>query len=74
MIRVFPETIEWLARSVDSDGAEAVFVSCGAVRVIVVVDQLETPLNELVICSIQAMAKGALRKAGINDSKSGYDH
>ncbi|MES0828115.1 maleate cis-trans isomerase family protein [Ruegeria sp. SCP11] len=72
MIRVRPDVIEKLAHSVDSGAAEAVFISCGALRSIEVIERLENTLNKPVICSNQAMAWDVLRKAGVSDQISGY--
>ncbi len=72
MIRVRLDVIEKLAHSVNSAAAEAVFISCGALRAIEVVEQLEDALNKPVICSNQAMAWDVLRQAGIKDQISGY--
>lgn len=72
MIRVRPEAIKQLALSVDSDEAEAIFISCGALRSVDVVEQLEEAVGKPVICSNQAMAWDVLRKAGIKDSIPGY--
>lgn len=68
MIRVRPDAISDLARSVNSDEAEAVFISCGALRSVDVIDALEEELGKPVICSNQAMAWDVLRKAGITDA------
>ncbi len=72
MIRVRPDVIEQLAHSVDSGAADAVFISCGALRSIEVIERLEDALNKPVICSNQAMAWDVLRKAGVDDQIAGY--
>lgn len=72
MIRVRPEAIKALARSVDSPEADAVFISCGALRSIDIVDTLEAELGKPVICSNQAMMWDMLRLAGIEDKVPGY--
>ncbi|SLN72257.1 Arylmalonate decarboxylase [Falsiruegeria litorea R37] len=72
MIRVRPDAIERLAHLVDSEEAQAVFISCGALRSIEVVERIERALGKPVICSNQAMAWDVLRKAGVNDRISGY--
>ncbi|WP_237212639.1 arylmalonate decarboxylase [Ruegeria lacuscaerulensis] len=72
MIRVRLDVIEQLAHSVNSAAAEAVFISCGALRSIEVVEQLEDALNKPVICSNQAMAWDVLRNAGVDDQIAGY--
>ncbi len=72
MIRVRPDVIEQLAHSVDSGAADAVFISCGALRSLEVIERLEDALNKPVICSNQAMAWDVLRKAGVDDQIAGY--
>lgn len=68
MIRVRPEIIRQLALSVNSEEAEAILISCGALRSIDVIEQLEEEIGKPVICSNQAMAWDVLRKAGITDT------
>lgn len=72
MIRVRPEAIARLAVSVDRPDADAVFISCGALRSLDVVDALEQELGKPVICSNQAMMWDMLRLAGIGDRIEGY--
>ncbi|MBZ0163613.1 MAG: arylmalonate decarboxylase [Notoacmeibacter sp.] len=72
MIRVSADAIMRLAQSVDRPDAEAVFISCGALRSIDVVDTLERRLGKPVICSNQAMIWDMLRLAGIEDTIEGF--
>jgi len=72
MIRVRPDAIARLAASVDRPDADAIFISCGALRSIDVVDALEQKLGKPVICSNQAMMWDMLRLAGIEDRIEGY--
>lgn len=72
MIRVRPDVIAKLAASVDRPNADAVFISCGALRSIDIIDDLEQKLGKPVICSNQAMMWDMLRLAGINDRIEGY--
>jgi len=72
MIRVCPDFIAQFAAQVDTPDAQAVFISCGALRSIDVVDALEQRLGKPVICSNQAMAWDVLRRAGIKDQIEGY--
>jgi len=72
MIRVSPAAIARLAASVDRPEADAVFISCGALRSIDVVEALEHELAKPVICSNQAMMWDMLRLAGIEDRIEGY--
>ncbi len=72
MIRVRPDFIAEFAAHVDRPEADAVFISCGALRSIDIVDALEQRLGKPVICSNQAMAWDVMRRAGIDDRIDGY--
>lgn len=68
MVRVTPDYIVDFAHAIDRPDADAVLLSCGALRSIDVVDRIEQSLGKPVICSNQAMLWDCLRLAGINDS------
>jgi maleate isomerase len=72
MIRVAPEFIRDMAISLDRADADAIFISCGALRSIDVIQEIEDYCNKPVVTSNQAMAWDALRLAGIDDRVSGY--
>ena len=72
MIRVRPDAIARLAKSVDHPEADALFISCGALRSIDIVQDLENELGKPVICSNQAMMWDMLRLADIEDRIEGY--
>ncbi len=72
MVRVSPQFIRDMAVKLDRDDADAIFISCGALRSIDVIEEIENICNKPVITSNQAMAWDALRLAGINDLVSGY--
>jgi maleate isomerase len=72
MIRVRPDRLAALAQSVDTPDADALFISCGALRSLDIVDELERKLGKPVICSNQAMMWHVLRLAGITDRIDGY--
>lgn len=72
MIRVRPDFIAEFAAHVDRPDADALFISCGALRSIDVLDALEQKLGKRVISSNQAMMWDVLRRAGINDRIEGY--
>lgn len=72
MIRVRPEFIADYAASLDGPDVDAIFISCGALRSLDIVDQLEQKLGKPVICSNQAMIWDVLRLAGISDKFEGY--
>lgn len=72
MIRVRPEFIADFATQVDTPDADALFISCGALRSIDVIDALEQRLGKPVVTSNQAMAWDTLRLAGVDDRVMGY--
>lgn len=71
MIRVTPEFLMEFAAAIDTPDADAVLVSCGALRTIDVVDAIEQRLGKPVICSNQAMLWHCLRLAGVKDKLPG---
>jgi len=72
MVRVTPEFIYDFGKAIDQPDADAVFMSCGALRTLDVVDALEQSLGKPVICSNQAMVWDMLRLADIGDSLNGF--
>lgn len=58
--------------NIDRLEAEAVFISCGGLRSLEIVDELEQEVGKPVVASNQAMIWNALRLAGINDKIDGY--
>ncbi|MDH5356459.1 MAG: arylmalonate decarboxylase [Gammaproteobacteria bacterium] len=72
MVRVSPEFIARFAKSIDRPDADAVFISCGALRALDVIGEIEAELGKPVICSNQAMIWDTLRLAGIDDKIDGY--
>ena len=72
MVRVTPEFISQFAQSIDRPDADAIFISCGALRTLDVVEQIEQAVGKPVIASNQAMIWDTLRLAGIDDKIPGY--
>ncbi len=72
MVRVAPEYIAEFAAGVDRPDTDALFVSCGALRTLDVLQSLEDRLGKPVVCSNQAMVWDCLRLAGIADRVEGY--
>lgn len=72
MVRVAPGYIRDMALALDRPEADAIFISCGALRSIEIIEQLEAIVGKPVIASNQAMAWDALRLAGLNDRIAGY--
>ena len=67
MVRVAPDFIAEFALSVDRSNADAIFISCGALRTLDVIDEIENRAGKPVIASNQAMIWDTLRHAGIDD-------
>ena len=63
--------VEELAKHIDSPDAEAIFLSCGDMATLGIVDKLEKALEKPVVTSVQATFWGALRVAGIDDRIDG---
>jgi len=72
MVRVAPEFIAEFALAQDRADADAIFISCGALRSLQVIAQIEERAGKPVICSNQAMIWDCLRLAGIEDRFEGY--
>jgi maleate isomerase len=72
MVRVAPDFILEFARSLDRPDAEAIFVSCGALRTLDIVEELEQEVAKPVVASNQAMIWDTLRLAGVEDRIDGY--
>jgi maleate isomerase len=72
MVRVAPDYITEFALAQDHPDADAIFVSCGALRTLDVVAEIEARAGKPVVCSNQAMIWDCLRLAGIDDRFEGY--
>ena len=72
MIRVAPEFLVEFACGIDRPEADAILISCGALRSIEVVDQIERTVGKPVVVSNQAMLWDCLRLAGVGDRIDGY--
>ena len=64
--------VEKLTEHIDSPDAEAIFLSCGDMAALGIVDELERALGKPVVTSVQATFWGALRAAGIDDRIDGF--
>ena len=74
MVRVSPAYMRDFAKGLDRPDADAIFISCGALRVLDVIDGLEQALGKPVVTSNQALVWDALRLAGIEDRIDHYGH
>lgn len=72
MVRVTPGFIRDFAAALDQPEADAIFISCGALRSIEIIEELEAMTGKPVITSNQAMAWDAMRLAGIADRVEGF--
>ncbi|KIC07351.1 hypothetical protein RA19_24430 [Leisingera sp. ANG-M1] len=72
MNRVTPESLLAFAEYVDRPDADAVFLSCGALRSIEVLDAAEQRLGKPVLASNQTSMWHCLRLAGVEDRIQGY--
>lgn len=72
MVCVSPDFIARFAKSIDRSDADAIFISCGALRTLDIIGQIESELGKPVIGSNQAMIWDTLRLAGIDDRIGGY--
>ena len=72
MYRVTPDFILEYAMALDRPEAEAIFISCGGLRSLEIVDALEQKVGKPVVTSNQAMFWDTIRSAGIDDKIEGY--
>ena len=71
MVRVSPDSIRNFAMASMRNESDALFVSCGALRSVDVIESMEAELGKPVITSNQAMLWHCLRLAGVNDQIEG---
>jgi maleate isomerase len=72
MVRVTPDYLLEFAQTIDRPAADAIFISCGALRSVELIDELEARVKKPVIVSNQAMMWDCLRMAGIRDRHAGH--
>lgn len=72
MVRVAPGYIREFALSLDHPDADAIFISCGALRTLDVIGDIEVAAGKPAICSNQAMIWDTFRLANIPDKIEGY--
>lgn len=71
MVLVSPQYLRDFAVSVDRPDADAIFVSCGALRTVEVIEEIEAATGKPCVASNQAMLWHCLRLAGIDDRFDG---
>jgi maleate isomerase len=69
---VAPDFIKEYAKKLNHKEADAIFISCGGLRSLEIVEALENEVGKPVVVSHQAMFWNALRMAGIDDKIEGY--
>ena len=72
MVRVAPSYLMEMAAGLDRPDADAIFISCGALRSLDIAAALEAQVGKPVVTSNQALAWDALRLAGIPDMIPGF--
>ena len=72
MVRVTPEFLVDFAVQIDRDDADVLFMSCGALRTLDVIDEIESRIGKPAICSNQAMIWDTLRLAGVEERFDGF--
>lgn len=72
MGRITTDFLKEFALSIDRSDADAIFMSCGGIRTIDVLQEIEDESGKPVVCSNQGMMWNCLRMAGINDALEGY--
>ena len=70
--RVTPSYWKIFAQEIDQNEADAIFLSCGGVRSLEVVEEIESIVGKPVITSNQAQFWSCLRRAGISDEIKGF--
>ena len=61
-----------IVNTLDHKDADAIFISCTALRVVEVLDQIEKQVSKYVISSNQAMIWDCLRSVNIKNIINGY--
>ena len=69
---VTPGYWKTFAREIDRPDSDAIFLSCGGIRSLEVVDEIEQLTGKPVITSNQAQFWSCLRRAGIQDHIQGF--
>ncbi|MGO1118670.1 maleate cis-trans isomerase family protein [Rhodovibrionaceae bacterium A322] len=70
--QVTPDYWVKFALAIDQPEAEAIFLSCGGIRALEVVEEIEQRAGKPVITSNQAQFWSCLRRAGIRDELEGF--
>jgi maleate isomerase len=74
MGKVTPAYWKQFALDIDQSDADVIFLSCGGIRALEVVEEIEQATGKPVITSNQAQFWSCLRRAGITDQLTGFGH
>jgi len=72
MGNITPGYIKEFAISLDKPDADTIFISCGGIRTIDILQQIEEEVKKPVICSNQAMMWSCLRRINVSINVKGY--
>ncbi|MFT5258992.1 MAG: maleate isomerase [Saprospiraceae bacterium] len=72
MAKITADSIYHAAVEADRDDADALFISCTAIRAVDVVERIEQALGKPVVTAVQALFWQSLREAGCNEKVLGY--
>ena len=72
MAKLSPDSIYQAALNADRSDADALFISCTAIRAVDVVERIEQALGKPVVTAVQAMFWQSLRLAGCQQKVLGY--
>ncbi|MBB5538731.1 maleate cis-trans isomerase [Rhizobium giardinii] len=72
MAKLTPKAIMEAALAMDLHGADALFISCTALRAVDVVEEIERKLGKPVVTAVQALYWHSLRLAGYSRPISGF--
>lgn len=72
MSSVEPRTVRDMAMAIDSPEAQALFISCTALRTSPIIEELEASLGKPVVTSNQALVWHSLRLSGYQEPVVGY--
>ncbi|PWJ88174.1 maleate isomerase [Mesorhizobium loti] len=72
MARITPDSIVQSALELDTSTADALFISCTAIRAVEVIEIIEAKIKKPVITAVQALFWQSLRLAGYNKPVPGY--
>lgn len=70
--KVDPEYLIEIIETIDHKDAEALFISCTALRAVEILDKIEKKISKYVVSSNQALIWDSLRLVNIDNAVSGY--